>query len=223
VSQQIERNRISGKRYWVRRIYWLIFFFSAQSLAHPVAYQGATGVMTWNQEFMSDTWVTYSFRPDAAVAARIMRFDAPEGRMQFIAPQLDYLLKRWNESESQANIYLYGAYGSMFFQNQNHGTELAGIEADAESRKYFISGKYEKMWGDLGPDFYHAEARLGIAPYEAEFNEIASWFMIQYQYHPMLLKKYAVTPLARIFYRNFLLEAGSSTDGDMMLNFMFHF
>jgi hypothetical protein len=152
-----------------------------------------------------------------------MRFNAPEGKMQFYAPQLDYLLKRWNESEYQANIYLYGAYGNMNFQNRNAGAGLAGVEADAESRKYFISGKYEKMRSQLGPDFYHVEARLGIAPYEAEYNELASWFMIQYQYHPMLDRQYSLTPLARLFYKSFLFETGVSTDGDWMLNFMFHF
>ena len=84
------------------------------------------------------------------------------------------------------------------------GAGLAGAEADAESRKYFVSAKYEKMWANLGPDFYKAEARLGIAPYEAEFNEVASWFMIQYQWHPMLLRKNALTPMVRLFYKSVL-------------------
>lgn len=201
----------------------LTLVFSSASWAHPVAFKGALGVMTWNQSFMTDDWITYSFRPDAAVAGRHMRFDMPEGRMQFFAPQIDYLVKRWNEPESQANIYVYGAYGTAQLKDQTHGAGLGGIEADAESRKYFISGKYEKMWGDLGPDFYHAEARLGVAPYEAEFNEWASWFMVQYQYHPMLLKKEVFTPFIRLFYKSVLLETGMSTDGDLMMNFMFHF
>ncbi len=202
---------------------FLIVGLSSTSNAHPVAFEGATGVMTWNQPFLSDDWVTYSFRSDAAIAARIMRFDAPEGRLQFYAPQMDYLLKRWNESNYQGNIYLYGAYGDLNFQGRNQGAALAGVEADAESREYFVSAKYERMWADLGPEFYHGEARLGIAPYEAEFNEIASWFMIQYQYHPSLLRQYSLTPLVRLFYKNVLFETGVSTEGDWMLNFMFHF
>ncbi len=201
----------------------IFLLWQTPAQAHPVSYQGAVGVMTWNQPFMSDDWITYSFRPDAAVAARHMRFDMPEGRMEFYAPQLDYLVKRWNERDSQANIYVYGAYGTARFQNQTQGAGLAGLEADAESRKYYVSVKYEKMWGNLGPDFVHGEARLGIAPYEAEFNEIASWFMIQYQYHPELLKKEVVTPLMRLFYKSVLFETGVGTDGDWMLNFMFHF
>ena len=191
--------------------------------AHPVAYEGATGVMTWNQSFMTVDWITYSFRPDAAVAARHMRLVSPEGQMQFVAPQLDYLLKRWNEFEYQGNFYVYGAYGKLQFQNQVAGAGLAGAEADAESRKFFASVQYEKMWSGLGPDFYHANFRLGVAPYEAEFNELASWLMLQYQTHPMLERKSTLTPLIRLFYKSVLFEAGVSSDADWMINFMFHF
>ncbi len=196
---------------------------ASQAFAHPVAYQGATGVMTWNQPFMTDNWLTYSFRSDAALAGRVMRFEMPEGRMQYFGGQLDYLVKRWNETDSQANIYTYGSYGAVNFQNRNGAAGLAGVEADVESRKYFASVKSEKMWASLGPDYFGYEARLGIAPYEAEYAEIATWFMIQYEYHPSLVKAYAVTPLARLFYKNFLFEAGVSTEGDWMSNFMFHF
>ena len=205
-------------------IFVVLFLFQASpAFAHPVAFQGAIGVMTWNQSFLTDDWVTYSFRPDTAVAGRHMRFDTPDGRLQFYAPQLDYLVKRWNESDSQANIYVYGSYGAVRLQEQTKGAVLGGIEADVESRQYFAMGKYEKMWSDLGPDFYHGEVRLGAAPYEAEFNEIASWFMIQYQWHPMLVRQDAFTPIIRLFYKSVLLETGVSTEGDWMMNFMFHF
>ena len=76
---------------------------------------------------------------------------------------------------------------------------------------------------ELAPPSITAEARIGVAPYEAEFNEIASWLMLQYQYHPMLTRKYALTPLIRLFYKSVLFESAVSTEGDWMLNFMFHF
>lgn len=191
--------------------------------AHPVPYKGALGVMTWNQPFLSDEWITYSFRPDAAIAARHMRMETAEGRSDFFAPQLNFLVKRWNLPAAQANIYAYGSYGLMRMNKVTSGAGLVGVEADAESRKLFVSGKYERMWGGRGPDFYQTSFRVGAAPYEAEFNELASWLMVQYQYHPMLTRKHAVTPLIRLFYKSVLFEAGVSTDADWMLNLMFHF
>lgn len=196
---------------------------ASSAFAHPVSYKGALAVMTWNQPFISDHWVNYSFRPDMAIAARAMRMDMPEGEFETYMPQLNYLLKRWNGKEYQANIYTYGGYGHAKMNSEKGRAWIGGIEADAESTKYFILAKAEFTRPTVGPNFDHYEARVGIAPYEAEFDELASWFMIQYQRHPALAKHDVVTPMARFFYRNALIELGVSLDGDYMTNLMFHF
>lgn len=191
--------------------------------AHPVAYQGATGVMTWNQSFLSDYWITYSFRPDAAIAARAMRMEM-DGKEYVVAfPQLDYLVKRWNAPDYQANVYAYGGFGGAKLAEKYGRAGQVGMEADAESRKYFIMGKWESMWSNLTDPFEHGEFRLGVAPYEAEYTELASWLMVQFQYHPSLSPKFLITPLYRAFYKGFLWESGVSVRGDWMFNFMFHF
>ncbi len=201
----------------------LLILMPAAVLAHPVSYGGATGVMTWNQPFMSDSWVTYSFRPDTAIAGRFMRMQMKEGELNYSGLQLDYLLKRWNGDNYQANIYIYGGGGHVTLDEKIGNGSLGGAEADIENRKYYALIKAESMRPTVGEDFNHVEARLGIAPYEAEYNEMASWFMVQAQWHPRLEKKFVLTPLARIFYKSFLLETGVSLDGDWMMNFMFHF
>lgn len=201
----------------------LISFLSFSAFAHPVAYKGATGVMTWNQPFMSDHWITYSFRSDMVIAGRFMRMEMQDGRLNYSGLQLDYLLKRWNSIDSQSNIYVYGGAGNANFHENNNGAYFGGIESDAEDRKYFGLLKAEYMRPAHGSDFGHVEGRLGIAPYEAEYTEVASWLMVQAQWHPTLSKKFVVTPLARIFYKSFLVESGVSLDGDWMMNFMFHF
>jgi hypothetical protein len=193
------------------------------SFAHPVAFKGATAVMTWNQPFMSETLVAYSFRSDMAFAGRISRMLMKESELKYSGAQLNYLVKRWNGPDYQANIYVYGGGGSIRYQNQNGSASFGGIEIDAEDRKYFGLLKAEFMKGTIGDEFSHVESRLGIAPYEAEYHEIASWLMVQAQWHPTLEKNFVFTPLARIFYKSFLLESGVSLDGDWMMNFMFHF
>ena len=192
--------------------------------AHPVAYKGATAFMTWNQPFLSDYWLAYSFSPDMAVAARAMRMTMDSGGdLVVYLPQFDYLVKRWNGRDFQANIYAYGGYGGVRFQGQNGTAGLAGIEVDAESRNWFVLAKYEGMIPSIGQSFHHLEGRVGLAPYEAEYNELASWLIVAAQYHPTLSKGYAITPLARFFYKNVLWETGVSLQGDWMMNFMFHF
>ena len=109
----------------------LICLFTNSSFAHPVSYQGSTGVMTWSQAFMSDTWITYSFKPYLAGAARFMRMQMPEGKMTYSGAQLDYLLYRQNGLDHQANIYLYGGAGNVQLQGSHDAGYLAGFEADA--------------------------------------------------------------------------------------------
>lgn len=200
-----------------------LFFLTRELQAHPVAYQDATAVMTWNQPFMSDHWIAYSFRPDMAIAGRFMRMDMKDGQLNYSGLQYDYLVKRWNGDDYQTNIYVYGGMGAVRFNEQTGGGYFGGFEADTENRRYFGLIKAEYMNATIGDEFGHIEGRLGIAPYEAEYNEMASWFMVQAQWHPTLTQKFVITPLARIFYKSFLLEAGVSLKGDWMLNFMFHF
>lgn len=207
----------------MRFLLLLAFLLPIHAKAHPVSYKHAIGVMTWNQPFLSDYWLTYSFRPDMAIAGRYMRMDMPDGKFQLYMPQLDWLVKRWNGKEYQANVYAYGGYGGAKMGGRSGSAWLGGVEADAESTKHFIMAKVEYTNPTVGPNFWHYDFRVGIAPYEAEFNEIAAWLMVQYQRHPKLIKHDAVTPLARIFYKSFLFEAGVSLDGEIMTNFMFHF
>jgi hypothetical protein len=179
--------------------------------------------MSWNQPFMSDHWMTYSFRPDMAIAGRFVRMEMPEGRLSYSGLQYDYLVKRWNGDDHQANIYVYGGAGNVDFNSQNEVGYFGGFEADAENRKYFSLIKAESMQTNIADDFNHLEARLGIAPYEAEYTELATWFMVQAQWHPTLQQEFVFTPLARIFFKSFLMETGVSLDGDWMMNYMFHF
>jgi hypothetical protein len=150
--------------------------------------------------------------------------EMPEGEYITYFPQLDYLIKRWNNPDSQANIYAYGGYGGAKLNEGPTGSAGAvGVEADAESRSWLVLAKWEAMRSNVTSDFHYGELSLGVAPYEAEFNEIASWLIVRLQYHPTLRRAYAVTPLCRMFYRNVLVEMGASLAGDWMMNLMFHF
>lgn len=201
------------------------FFLACVTLraaAHPVPYKGAIGIMTWNQPFMSDNWLTYSPWTQAAFAGRFLRMEMPEGTFRYSGGQFDVLAYRKNASDFQANVYFYGGGGAVNYAHKNASAVLYGTEADAESRKYFAMIKGEQMDSSRRPNFSHVEARLGVAPYEAEYNEVASWFMLQAQWHPSLARRFVFTPLARFFYKSALWETGVSLDGDWMLNFMFH-
>ena len=197
------------------------------SLAHPVTYQGGFSFMSWNGPMMSDQWLSYSVTSRFAVAARYfgLRPISPGGapNRDFFLPQVSFLLHRWNGLGYQANIYLTGAYGLERKDASSSPAALGAIEADIESRRYYASGKYQAIrMSDNGPLDY-ARARVGYAPYLAEFNELHTWLMLQAEYQPEYFRSVQVSPMLRFFYNNVLWEVGSSFTGNWMFNFMVHF
>jgi hypothetical protein len=200
------------------------FFFVESPLAMSVSWQGSTAVMTTNQFYLTDWLIAYSMRSDTALAARFMRMTMKDGsEMSFYAPQIDYLVKRWNAPNFQANIYVNAGYGAESSPGRYSQVAVAALDADVESRELYAAGKFQGNWVRRGPEVYQTELRLGMAPYKASFEEIASWLIVSFQSNPKLIRKYAFTPMLRLFYKSSLLEVGASTEGDWMLNTMLHF
>src|SRR6185312_14747756 len=146
--------------------------------------------------------VAYSFRNDMAVAARYMRTVMTGGdEMKIYAPQFDWLAHRWNERDFQANIYVDGAFGAETFQSRTSTAGMATLEADIESRRLYAAGKAQAAWVGTGPNFYSSEIRVGAAPYAADYDEIASWFIVAVQDNPQFVRTVVVTPMVRFFYK----------------------
>lgn len=199
-----------------------VVFLGIRASAHPVPFKDGTSITLMAQTFQTDFSITYSFHRKAAIGLRAVDFDDGITRMRYFGSQLNFLMYRWNGEDFQAN--LLGAVGSgpMTYNDHEHSTILTSIDADAETRQLFISGKAEKMWTGVGNDFWHVRSRIGAAPYAADFNDLATWFMIQYEYNSILRERVRYTPLIRLFYQFYLFEAGVSNKGETLLTFMVH-
>jgi hypothetical protein len=195
------------------------------SSAHPVAYAGSNSIMTWNNKEMSEWMYAHSFTSHYALAARYFRNDTRDGEREFYIPQFNFLLKRWNELESQGNVYLSIGHGGEVVGTSFKDTSLLDFEADWESREYYISFKQEALLAnrDSSLNIYTTRLRGGFAPYLANFNELNSWFILQLEKSNKSKMEYTITPLIRLFYKNVLVETGMNQKGDAQLNFMVHF
>lgn len=140
-------------------------------------------------------------------------------------PQLNFLLKRWNELDSQANIYLSIGHGGEKVKTSFKDTSILALEADWESRKYYVSAKEDVLLSnrDSGLNVYQTKLRAGFAPYLAEFNEINTWFILQTDFSNKMEEEFKLTPFVRFFYHNVLTEFGVSSKGDAQFNLMVHF
>lgn len=197
----------------------------SKAQAHPVAFAGSYSIMTWNSKEMSDWMFTHSFTSNFSLAARYLRLDTKDGERTFYVPQVNYLLKRWNELDSQANIYLSLGHGGEKVNSSFKNTTSAAVEADWESRKYYVSFREDVLISHKNSDrnIYQSKARAGFAPYLAEFDEMNTWFILQADMSNKMKKDFKLTPFIRLFYHNVLTEFGVSSKGDAQFNFMVHF
>lgn len=94
--------------------------------------------------------------------------------------QVNNLVKRWNNPDSQANFYLKSGVGYAVTDGQTEQSPAAftGIATDWEDRRYFVS--YENRFvhaGDVATKFSQ-NARVGITPYIGDFGDLHTWLMI---------------------------------------------
>ena len=174
---------------------------------------------------MSDWMFTHTFTPYYSLSARMTRVETSEGERRFYIPHLNFLAKRWNELDSQANIYLSVGHGGERVNKSFKDASLLALETDWESRKYYASFKEEALltYKKRGSDLFMTKIRVGFAPYLAQFNELNSWFILEATKINKGTDSYALTPYVRLFYKNVLTEFGYTQNGASQFNFMVHF
>jgi len=191
--------------------------------ARPVSYAGGWTVMQDNNGMYSSLHVHYSstaFDSIGLYAEQNWDMDAA-----FTGLQYNRLVRRWNAPHSQGNLYLKLGVGvsDPFDDRGQRRAGFAAVSADWETRRVFVS--WDTRARDFGIDrsVSHA-ARLGIAPYVAEFGALHTWAMVQVENHPEADDPVQVTPLLRFFHGPLLVEAGYTLEEErFLLNWIYRF
>jgi hypothetical protein len=142
-----------------------------------------------------------------------------DGELDLVAPEVNVLAFRHNALDWQANLFLTGAAGAVWRQRSANPAGLVMIEADAESRRWYVLGAARYLRTLNGVQDLQALGRVGLAPFVAEYEQINPWFVVQYQYLPAFHHRHMVTPMIRLLYQGVLLEVGASLQGMWSLNF----
>lgn len=197
----------------------------ATAQARPVSYPGGWTAMIQNDGDHNSMHIHYSPTAKYSVGVRSEYDRADEFQMHSL--QLNNLIKRWNNNDSQANFYLKSGVGYAIANGNEEQSPSAftGVAVDWENRRYFAS--YENRYvhaGDVGQKFTES-ARVGITPYIGEFGDLHTWLMLQLDHKPKAADNdhFTVTPLIRLFYDTHLIEAGYSDDKDIMFNYIKRF
>jgi len=194
--------------------------------ARPVSYPGGWTVMLTNDAHANAAHIHYS--PTARYSIGVRNEYQRGGDYYMSSVQMNNLIKRWNSTDSQANLYLKSGIGAAYsdagdFDGEVNAAGFTGIALDWEDRRYFTS--YENRVieaGDIGGEFSQS-ARVGIAPYIGDYGDLHTWFMVQVDHAPESDEPVTVTPLLRFFKDVHLMEAGVSNQGDVLFNYIVRF
>lgn len=184
-------------------------------LARPVSYPDGWTLMLKHQSLnhqnkYSSAHIHYS--PTARYSVGYRAEHRQDQDRTLHAVQLNVLLKRWNQMDSQANVYLKTGAGVLSqkasTQNERLGSGFVGLAADWENRRYFVlySGRYN--FSEHSDSQYQQTARVGLAPSVGKYNDLHTWVMLQADKNQD--NDISLTPLVRLFKGVHLVELGGT-------------
>jgi hypothetical protein len=206
----------------------LASLWGGASEAKPIAFANGTTVMLeYGGGTMQEVQAFHAPRFDRSFGGGVLHLESAnddrERRIAYLRGNV--LVKRWNLEAAQANVFAWGGFGAARL-GERPGTVLAGNaggQVDYETRRIYLSAKV---------DLHRAEAfshridtvQLGFAPYAHDYDELATWFLVQARrYGGGLYDGTEGALLLRFFKRNKWLEAGVTEDGALQAMFMVNF
>jgi hypothetical protein len=194
------------------------------AFGNPVSFKDGWGIMPAYTPEWSDLMLNYSITNRHAMGASFFYRDDKKSTATFGIGQFNYLIRRWNEMDSQANLYVSGGLGGR--NDSLRDDAFAGygaLEGDYETRRVYTLLGVESIQSPGEADFNRIRGRVGFSPYLAPIDALQTWLIVQTDYMPEMEREVTVTPLVRFFYNNYALETGVSLDGQLFLGAMAHF
>jgi len=196
--------------------------------AKPIAFaHGTTMMAEYGGGTMNEAQVFYAPKYFLSVGGGYLELESDiDGRRREIAyARANYLVKRWNLASAQANVFTWGGAGQAYLSetNAHEFAWNAGAQVDYETRRVYASLKTDLH---RGADFSNRidTLQLGIAPYEHDFDTLATWFVVQgRQYTGGIHDGTEWALLLRLFKRGAWIEAGATTEGKLQAMAMVNF
>lgn len=209
-------------------LYFALACTPASLLAKPIAFaQGTTVMAEHGAGTMEEAQVFYAPRYNWSLGGGYLQLDSDlsDLRREITYLRVNYLVKRWNRESSQANVFTWGGAGSAY-RSETNDREAAwntGLQLDYETRRLYSSVKTDLH---VARGFTHRidTLQLGIAPYEHDYDTLATWFVIQgRQYTGGIHEGTEWALLLRLFKRGAWLDAGVTDEGKLQAMIMFNF
>lgn len=198
------------------------------AMAKPIAFAKGRTVMTeYGAGTMNELQMFYAPRYWWSAGGGWLELTSEDGSKQRRITYLrgNLLAKRWNMPAAQANVFAWGGLGNAT-GNDFAGSTLArhvGVQADYETRRIYAALRADLQESE---HFSHRidTLQLGWAPYEHDYDTVATWFVVQgRRYSGGLFEGTETALLLRFFKGGTWVEVGATTDGKLQAMAMFNF
>jgi hypothetical protein len=206
----------------------LLAVVASSVAAKPIAFaRGTTAMVERGAGTMLEAQVFYAPRYWYSLGGGSIAYSASDGsfdrRIDYVRANL--LVHRWNLPAAQANVFAWGGIGIARGDGIDDGTLAwnGGFQLDYETRRVYASLRADQQAGD---GFSHRTdtLQLGWAPYEHDYDRLATWLVLQgREYTGGLFPGTEWALLVRLFKGGAWVEAGLTTDGGIQAMAMFNF
>jgi hypothetical protein len=196
------------------------------ALCGPMGFKDSWMVMGDGGPNWQEAFVNYAITPRDAVGVSTLSMRSDDETHTRRANEALYtrLVSRWNMPEAQANIWFMAGVGSVSGNDFAGSKTLAspGIQVDYETTRVYASAAVRLYRAD-GLNHDYASARIGFSFYEADYDQVQPWFIVEVRRMQGLSDKTEVTPMLRLIHNRFFVELGANTASQVRANFMYTF
>jgi hypothetical protein len=196
--------------------------------AKPIAFSHGTTVMAeYGAGTMIEAQVFYAPKYFLSLGGGYLQLesDIDHRRREISYARANYLVKRWNQENAQANVFVWGGAGQAYVSelDSHEFAWNAGAQIDYETRRLYSSLKTDLHRSSA---FSHRidTLQLGVAPYKHDFDTLATWVVLQgRQISGGIHEGTEWALLLRLFKRGAWVEAGVTDDGKLQAMAMVNF
>jgi hypothetical protein len=173
-----------------------------------------------------EAWVNHAVTAKDAVGAGALQMRSDNGlrSRSFLEATYTRRLARWNTEDSQANVWLVVGAGPVTGNDFSGSRAMLGpgLSVDWETTRLYFSAN-ARLYRAAGINHDFASARAGFSFYEADYEEIQPWLVLEARRMRGLSEKTEVTPMLRLIHKRYFVELGISNQRQGRVNFMYIF
>ncbi|MGV3573107.1 MAG: hypothetical protein ACO1PB_21135 [Ramlibacter sp.] len=197
-----------------------------QAQAAPMGFKESWMAMGDLSSNWREGFANYAFTARDAIGPSLltMRSDDETKSRELAEVAYTRLLKRWNLPHAQANVWFIGGFGAVR-GNDFAGTRAMaspGLQVDYETTRFYAMA-FTRLYRAEGINHDYAAARLGFSFFEADYDEVQPWLVVEARRMRKLSDTTEITPMLRLIHSRYFVEAGVNNARQLRFNFMYTF